>query len=98
MGIKKTKKLMVLEKSETKSQFSMDDFPSKENMSTSANMPQEFDDCYSEFIQGSGETLDSQETISEPEIHSNVLDNQKLESDAVDKGILRVSCFHFRFQ
>ena len=94
MGIKKTKKLMVLEKSETKSQFSMDDFPSKENMSTSANMPQEFDDCYSEFIQGSGETLDSQETISEPEIHSNVLDNQKLESDAVDKGNEFSASFH----
>ena len=29
MGIKKTKKLMVLEKSDTKGQFSMDDFPSK---------------------------------------------------------------------
>ena len=48
-------------------------------------MPQEINDCYSEFIEGSGETIDSQETISEPEIYSNVLDNQKLENDAVEK-------------
>jgi len=45
----------------------------------------EINECYSEFIEGSGETIDSQETISEPEIYSNVLDNQKLENDAVEK-------------
>ena len=76
---------MVLEKSETKDQFPMDDIQSKETSTTSVDMPQEINDCYSEFIEGSGETIDSQETISEPEIYSNVLDNQKLENDAVEK-------------
>ena len=82
---RKTKKQMVLEKSETKDQFPMDDVQSKETSTTSVDMPQEINDCYSEFIEGSGETIDSQETISEPEIYSNVLDNQKLENDAVEK-------------
>ena len=48
-------------------------------------MPQEINECYSEFVEGSGETIDSQETISETEVYSKVLDNQKLENDAVEK-------------
>ena len=65
--------------------FLMDDIQSKEASTTSVDMPQEINDCYSEFIEGSGETIDSQETISELEIYSNVLDNQKLENNAVEK-------------
>ena len=63
----------------------MDDIKSKRTSTTSGDMPQEINECYSEFVEGSGETIDSQETISEPEIYSNVLDNQKLENDAVEK-------------
>ena len=76
---------MVLEKSDTKDQFLMDDIQSKRTSTTSVDMPQEINECYSEFVEGSGETIDSQETISEPEVYSNVLDNQKLENDAVEK-------------
>jgi len=54
---------MVLEKSDTKDQFPMDDIQSKETSTTSVDMPQEINDCYSEFIEGSGETIDSQEPI-----------------------------------
>ena len=82
---RKTKKQMVLVKSDTKDQFPMDDIQSKRTSTTSVDMHQEINECYSEFIEGSGETIDSQETISEPEIYSNVLDNQKLENDAVEK-------------
>ena len=82
---RKTKKQMVLEKSDTKDQFPMDDIQSKRTSTTSVDVPQEINECYSEFVEGSGETIDSQETISEPEVYSNVLDNQKLENDAVEK-------------
>ena len=82
---RKTKKQMVLEKSDTKDQFPMDDIQSKRTSTTSVDVPQEINECYSEIIEGSGETIDSQENISEPEIYSNVLDNQKLENDAVEK-------------
>ena len=85
IDLRKTKKQMVLVKSDSKDQFPMDDIQSKRTSTTSVDMPQEINECYSEFVEGSGETIDSQETISEPEIYSNVLDNQKLENDAVEK-------------
>jgi len=76
---------MVLEKSDTKVQFPIDDIQSKRTSTTSVDVPQEINECYSEFVEGSGETIDSQETISETEVYSKVLDNQKLENDAVEK-------------
>ena len=85
IDLRKTKKQMVLVKSDSKDQFPMDDIQSKRTSTTSVDVPQEINECYSEFVEGSGETIDSQETISEPEVYSNVLDNQKLENDAVEK-------------
>ena len=63
-------------------------------MSTSVNMPQEIDECRLKFNQKSGETFDSQGTISDLEVHSNIFDNQKPESDAVEKGIDFSASFH----
>ena len=85
IDLRKTKKKMVLVKSDSKDQFPMDDIQSKRTSTTSVDVPQEINECYSEFVEGSGETIDSQETISETEMYSNILDNQKLENDAVEK-------------
>ena len=91
---RKSKKSMVLEKSETKNKFPKDDSQSKKVMSTSVNMPQEIDECRLKFTQKSEETFDSQGTISDLEVHSNIFDNQKPESDAVEKGIDFSASFH----
>ena len=91
---RKSKKSTVLEKSETKNKFPKDHSQSKKVMSTSVNMPQEIDECHLKCNQRSGETFDSQGTISDLEVHSNIFDNQKPERDAVEKGIDFSASFH----
>ena len=54
-------------------------------MSTSVDMPQETIEISSEVTQESGETFDSQETISDYELYTNIYINQKPEIDAVEK-------------
>ena len=65
-----------------------------EVISTSVNMPQETDESCLEVIQESGETFDSQETIPDFKIYSNDHDNQKLESNAVEKRVELSASFH----
>ena len=91
---RKSKKSMVLEKSETKNKFPKDDSQRKKVMSTSVNMLQEIDECRLKFTQKSEETFNSQGTISDLEVHSNIFDNKKPESDAVEKGIDFSASFH----
>ena len=81
----KTKKSMILGKSETKHQLSMDDSQSKKGVSNLVHMPQETIETSSEVTQESGETFDSQETISDYELYTNIYINQKPEIDAVEK-------------
>ena len=78
---------MILEKSETKNKFSVDDSQSKEVVSTSVDMPQETIEISSEVTQESGETFNSQETILDYELYSNVYDNQTPENNAVEKRV-----------
>ena len=68
---KETKKSMILEKSETKHKFPMDDYQSKKGVSTLVDMPQENIETSADAIQESEETVDSQETISDYELYSN---------------------------
>ena len=47
-----------------------------------------------DVIRESGETFDSQETISDYEMYANVHDNQKPEIDAVEKILDLSASFH----
>ena len=91
---RKSKKSTILVKSETKNKFPTNDLQSKEVMSTSVDMPQESDGSCSEVIRESGETFDSQETISDNEMCTNVHDDQKPEIDAVEKRLDFSASFH----
>ena len=57
-------------------------------------MPQETIEISSEVTQESGETFDSQETISDFEMYSNDHDNQKPEINAVAKRVDLSASFH----
>ena len=50
-------------------------------------MPLETIEISSGFTQESGKTFDSQETISDYELYSNVYDNQTPENDAVEERV-----------
>ena len=89
-----TKKSMILKKSETKNKIHRDDFQSEVTQSVmlkkqiiSAKLPQENAGNNSDVNHDSGNTFNSQETISDNEIHSNSLCDHTSEKEAVEETV-----------
>ena len=97
-GFQNLKKVYDLGKSETKNNYSCDDFQSKKILSTPlkrqvVDFPHEIIEISSEITHESGQTVHSQETISDNEMHLKVYVNETPLNSANEKLLRPAASF-----